>query len=311
VYFGSHMSRLGFSSFTGSIDVGGAASSRWMGALAGVVTALLVILLADRLAVLTWMLVPASETQNPESMVMQSHNAGAPHQVGNAYTGLGKLHLLGEVAKEQPERQVAREVPDEVPETRLQLTLKGIYHSDDANLAVAIIAGPDGQEEIYSVGDSMPGSVVLEEIGQRRVVLSRNGRLEALTFPRESAVGAAASAPSPRTTQPARRINAKPLIGRYIREAADNPEALLDIAQVEPVIEEGAFRGFRLRPGRKRSMLRRLGLRSGDVVTSINGTVLDNLPRAMELLQGLADASAIEAMILRNGEEIPYTFALN
>jgi general secretion pathway protein C len=224
---------------------------------------------------------------------------------------LGELHFLGEVAKEIPTKQLAREVPEEVPETRLQLTLKGTYHSGDADRAVAIIAGPDGREEIYNVGDAMPGNVVLEEIGQLRVVLSRNGRLEALTFPRESAVGAASSVPSSRSTQPARRINAAPLVGRYISEAADNPEALLDIAQVEPVIEDGTFQGFRLRPGRKRSMLRRLGLRSGDVVTSINGTVLDNLPRAMELLQGLADATVIDATVLRNGEEIPYTFALN
>jgi len=307
------MSRLVLSTLAGSVNVSDAASSKWMVVLASLVTAMLVVLLADRLAVLTWMLVPLPDSERPEVVVAPASGGGAPLQLRNAYTGLGDLHLLGEAAKELSKKQVVREVPADVPETRLQLSLKGIYHSDDANEAVAIIAGPGGQEEIYHVGDSLPGDVMLEEIGERRVVLSRGGRLEALTFPQESSVGAASSVPatSPRASQPARRINAKPLIGRYISEAADNPEALLDIAQVEPVIEDGAFRGFRLRPGRKRSLLRRLGLRSGDVVTSVNGTVLDNLPRAMELMQGLADATVIDATVLRNGEEIPYTFALN
>ncbi len=301
------------SSVAGDSDAGGTPSSRWMNRLATAVTLVLILVMADRLSVLTWMVVPKPEIDAPPSTL--SPGSGAPDAPARAtgYGGLADLHLLGEVrTAAAPKPRVVERAPEVVPETRLQLTLTGVYHADDANAAIAIIAAPGGREEIYHVGDSLPGNVTLEEIGRQRVVLSRDGKLEALTFPRESGISGqpAARRPTSRSTEPARRINAQPLIGRYLEQANDNPDALLDVAQIEPVIEEGAFRGFRLRPGRKRSLLRRLGLQSGDVVTTINGTPLDNLPRAMEQIQGLANASVVEATIVRNGEQIPYTFAL-
>jgi general secretion pathway protein C len=91
----------------------------------------------------------------------------------------------------------------------------------------------------------------------------------------------------------------------------NDPTALSDIAQVQPYIELGTFRGFRLRPGRQSNLLRQLGLRPGDVVTSVNGVPLDSMAQAMESLRNFADSDQMDITVQRNGREISYNFQLN
>jgi type II secretory pathway component PulC len=58
-------------------------------------------------------------------------------------------------------------------------------------------------------------------------------------------------------------------------------------------------------------MLQQLGLRNGDVIIEINGTRLSDPSQGMQIIQELFSAERIDARVLRNGNEMPFTFTLN
>ena len=77
-----------------------------------------------------------------------------------------------------------------VPETRLNLSLKGVLAAKPMHLASAIIAqGRSGKEEIYSIGDKLQGGVLIKEIHPEHVVLERNGKLETLKLEKRATIG--------------------------------------------------------------------------------------------------------------------------
>jgi general secretion pathway protein C len=284
--------------------------------VATLVTVLLLVFLAERLAALTWLLIPQPEVVAPEFASGLAVATGTSQSGVRSYQNIASMHLFGErrVAPEKPKEVV--KAPEVVPETKLQLTLKGVYHTANNKLARAIIAGRDSREDIYAIGDSMPGGVTLEGIEPKRVVLSRQGKFEALSFPEDKQLGGVEVLPAPpeplsSSTQPEQSVDVVALAERYRNAVESDPTALADIAQVQPFIEQGTFRGFRLRPGRKRNLLRQLGLRSGDVVTSVNGMPLNSMSQAMDSLRTLGQASEINVVVLRDGIEVPFSFRLN
>jgi len=73
----------------------------------------------------------------------------------------------------------------DAPETRLKLTLRGVFASEDSSGGRAIVGDPQGKEENYAVGDPLPGGAKLSEIYPDRIILERNGRFETLRLPKE------------------------------------------------------------------------------------------------------------------------------
>lgn len=90
------------------------------------------------------------------------------------------LNLFGE---DQPEAEVVEQSTEDLPETNLQLTLRGVSASTEESVGGALIETPDRQTNFFRIGESMPGSVVLHSVYANRVVLDRRGKLENLLFP--------------------------------------------------------------------------------------------------------------------------------
>ncbi len=106
-------------------------------------------------------------------------------------------------------------------------------------------------------------------------------------------------------------IDASAVAERLRGEAMTRPLALEDIAFASPYVQNNQFVGFRLRQGRDQNLLRQLGLNSGDVVTEINGSRLNNPAQGLTLLHEVLSADRISVRVLRNGAEIPLTFSLS
>jgi general secretion pathway protein C len=70
-----------------------------------------------------------------------------------------------------------------LPETNLQLTLRGVFTATDPHQASAIIETGDGHAQVVRVGISVGPDTVLQQVYDNRVVLARNGALENLYFP--------------------------------------------------------------------------------------------------------------------------------
>ena len=82
---------------------------------------------------------------------------------------------------------------------------------------------------------------------------------------------------------------------------SDNASRITDIMRLAPHIEEGQMIGFRLQPGRDRDTFEALGLQAGDVVTDINGTVLNDPTAGLQVFQALGEATMANVTVMREG----------
>jgi general secretion pathway protein C len=76
------------------------------------------------------------------------------------------------------------------------------------------------------------------------------------------------------------------------------------------VFAQGKQRGYRVYPGRNRQAFVQLGLRPGDLVTSINGTPLDDPARGQEIFSTLGASSEARVTVMRNGRQQDLTLNL-
>lgn len=110
---------------------------------------------------------------------------------GSAMTGakseLAGLTLFGQAAAEAVEAPPPAPPPalDEsaLPESAAGYQLFGIIEADQRERGRAILAGPDGEQREYRVGDTMPDGAQIHAVRERAVIFERNGALERLALP--------------------------------------------------------------------------------------------------------------------------------
>lgn len=85
----------------------------------------------------------------------------------------------------------------DLPQTQLQLLLRGAFTATNPEMASAIIETADNETRAYKVGSRIEGNIKLQAVYADRVVLSRSGQLETLYFPEpETALVSAVTQPA-------------------------------------------------------------------------------------------------------------------
>lgn len=271
--------------------------------LAGVLLAIiLVVLIADTAARLFWQTLSDRPvvTGTPEQSTQVDRPSADPAE--NPGAAVAELRLFG---RAEPRDRIA-DIPDDAPQTRLNLSLRGLFHSENQDKALAIIAAGSNAENIYRVGDGLPGGASIDAIRVDRVVLLRDGRHETLNLPKERVDMARAAPPLLDDDQDAADYGDAGDSGSLAgirRQLLRNPSDMAQHIQMQPETDGDTFVGFRLSPGEDASLMQRVGLQEGDVVTSLDGTVLDSPEAGMRALRGLARADQIEVQVLRDGIE--------
>ncbi|WP_018954734.1 type II secretion system protein GspC [Thioalkalivibrio sulfidiphilus] len=269
--------------------------------LAGWVTVFLILLLAYALARLTWALLAPAPLVLPAPMVAPTQVAAAGSAESPAASALARvagLHLFGQ-AEVRDEAAVA--VPVDTPDTRLNLSLKGVVAATPVERGIALIADERGNERHYAVGAELPGGATLEQVHGDRVVLRRAGRFEQLRLPRDAPLSGEAPAvlvPEP-MAQPGSQPGSIPEATR--QQWLQDPRTLFDMVQAQPVMQDGSIRGFAISPRRDARAFRQAGLRPGDVVTSINGVTIAGMTDPAAMMEQLAGATELRLDIERNG----------
>lgn len=255
----------------------------------GLVGAVLVVALAWQLVQATWLLLGAtgggqvagSNAPQPQPAV----SAGAVDL--NALVG---AHLFG-IASSGPN-------PAEVnsaPQTQMNLVLTGTLASADPQKGYAIVGESATTAKTYPTGATLRPGTRLHSVFTDRVILDNGGNLETLALPRQFA-GTAAPARPPAAT-------AGNGVGDELRRIAEtNPGAFTTVVRPQPVFANGVQRGYRVYPGRDRKTFSSLGLQPGDLVTSVNGTPLDDPSRGMEIFNSLNSAAQVSVTVERNGQ---------
>lgn len=246
-------------------------------------------------AELSWALLPAVEEAQLPELPVTAAKVAAP--VGGGVEELAGRHLFGradEAAAPPPPPQV------KAPETRLNLTLRGLLASSSPAGGGAIIAAAGGEEKFYPVGKELPGGATLKEVRSDEVLLVRGGRLETLRLPKESLPGGAAPLPLPVT----------PMLPDAVEEGETAPPAaaegtmqLGDLLRATPMMVAGQLKGFRIYPGRNRDLFARSGLRPGDVVSEVAGQRLDDPAAGLQTLTETALNGPLPLKLERGGRE--------
>lgn len=272
--------------------------------IALLVAALLVILLARSLAELTWTLLPGPEQAAPPPIKAAAAPRDAPD-----YRRLASLHLFGEAAAP------ATAAPVDAPDTRLNLTLRGILYNSVAEFARAIISAPGRPDEMYRVGDEVPGGAHIDQIYADRVILQRGGRHETLRLPEDrldAPVSAGVRSAGSTAASPHLPSGSASVLSEYRRQLIENPQDAGQFIQAAPVPRSsGGIAGFRVEPGSDPAMFEMAGLQPGDIVTSVNGVRLDSLDRGFDAMEQLAASEQVTLTVLRNGQELQLQLQLS
>jgi general secretion pathway protein C len=193
--------------------------------------------------------------------------------------------------------------------TNLQLVLLGVLYSDTPDEGFAIIQGPSNSD-LYKVGDPIPvgDNITLAKVLVDRVIINNRGSMESLLLYTE-AVSMPEQLPSTPVSKSIMDQRNNPelsaIAGNYRNQLLTNPLSLADVIKVSIAKDaEGKLIGYRIRPGRDRAQFAQFGLQTGDVVTSINGTPLDDPAKAMELYGQLREAKEASFVVRRGDQEI-------
>lgn len=219
-------------------------------------------------------------------------------------TTLRSLPLFGEhdlvstpIAEPEPKEEI-------LVETKLNLTLKGLFTSDREDVGQAIIAN-GREEQLYHVGDNIEGlsNVVLRAVLSDRIKLDNRGTAEVLYLYPE---GERLTALEPEKNMRMDR-SAPVLIDQkktaVLKSNKSNATKMNDIIRVvrERDKATGDMLGFRVLPGRNREGFEKSGLQVNDIITSIDGDQLTDLRTAMSIYRDKRDATRV-SLILRRGD---------
>ncbi|MEZ5532326.1 MAG: type II secretion system protein GspC [Steroidobacteraceae bacterium] len=188
------------------------------------------------------------------------------------------------------------------PATSMALVLAGVIANSDPKTGIAIIGDTAANAKVAMVGDTVPGGAKLNAVYPDHVLLERAGALESLQLPHQTSLAAASAPPPALPAQPPGAGDVQ-ILDRMRKLIESDPGIVGDVMRPQPVFAEGKQRGYRVYPGRNRAAFARLGLRPGDLVTSINGTPLDDPARGNEIFRTLGSSAEARVTVMRSGRQ--------
>jgi len=209
------------------------------------------------------------------------------------YQPIFERHLFGK----EPETDVT---PDQIQidtlkQTQLKLKLWGTVIMSDRTYAV-IESGREGQN-LYRTGDTIQNATI-KMILREKVVLNVGGRDEVLEMEKLLA----ATGIRPPRTQTAVSMPQSIAINRsQIESAVQNPDQLMQEVRVRPHFEKGQLDGLTITAIKPDSIFRKMGLASGDILTSVDGEKIVSMNDALKLYETIKSASTIKLEIKRRG----------
>jgi len=187
--------------------------------------------------------------------------------------------------------------------------VSGIVASPEPGYSAAIFES-DQRRRVAGVGEVVFGGRVTSIEPDRVTVDFGSGEVELRL---EGSVVAGPRAPD--AARVAGQENGAPAAAHMERAEVDRRlkvemSRILSETQLRAIRESGAVRGLavvRLPTG---TLLTEVGLEPGDVITEINGVVLDSMATLIGLWPRLQGATELRATVLRDGRELPLTVTL-
>lgn len=155
--------------------------------------------------------------------------------------------------------------------TSLQLTLFGVRIDEAMGRGSAIIAGPDGVQSSYGVGDEIMPGVTLKSVQFDSVTILRGGAEEQVFLDQSGA-----PPPPPSEQADTSTLLDSPTSAAVPGSQQVGPQELMTEIDFAPRIDKGQVTGFVVRPKGAGNAFRTAGLREGDIIVSVNNQKIAN-----------------------------------
>ena len=198
--------------------------------------------------------------------------------------------------KDAGSKPVSIEV-ETLKQTELKLKLWGTVSGLGGQTYAVIEEAKSRQQNLYKVGDAVQNATV-KMVFREKVILSVNGQDEVLEI--EEVRGRASGRMPPRTATSSRRQKIT-LKRSQIESSVKNVNELMKQVKIRPHTENGQAAGLMLSSIQRGSIFRRMGLRSGDVITGVNGSSLVSVDDALKIYENMKSSSNMSIEIKRRG----------
>ncbi|WP_373498074.1 type II secretion system protein GspC [Desulfococcus sp.] len=245
--------------------------------------------------------------------------ASAPARPIGDYDAIGKRNIFktaDPAASGSAETKPPADV-SELKETELNLKLWGTVSGEGEKTYAVIEDQQKRIQNLYRENDSIMGATV-KRIMREKVVLTVGGKDEVLAMEKTGSgeLPAGRSLPAPSlpfppvsgdaTEDSQQRLS---LSRQTVNEAMGDINGLMDQAKIRPHFRNGKPDGLTISRIRRDSIFSQLGLRSGDIITGVDGQAIESVDDALKFYNQLKSSSNVNLQIRRRGmpKQIEYT----
>ncbi len=190
--------------------------------------------------------------------------------------------------------------------TELNLKLWGTVANEGGSSAFAVIEEVKTRKQsLYRAGDSIQNATV-KAILREKVILSVNGKDEIL----EMVMASSEKAPARQTRTRAPAQKTITLQRSFVNDAVQNIGNLLGQVRIRPHFEKGKPSGLSMTGIRPNSIFRKMGLRSGDVLTGVEGQKIQSVNDVIGLYEKLKSSSKVNLEVKRRNRMQTITYRI-
>jgi general secretion pathway protein C len=172
--------------------------------------------------------------------------------------------------------------------TSLQLTLFGIRMNEASGLGSAILAGPDGVQTNYVVGEEIMPGVTLSSVEFDYVIIDRGGVRESLYLDQSI---------------PAQTVGTDDPVAPVSLTAGSNE--IPGVASLAPRNDQGRVTGIVISPLGDGALFNSAGFRNGDIIVSINGNPVASSGDIEALKSQVKPGSRLSVEVERGANRVP------
>ena len=235
----------------------------------------------------------AVESIKPESYGYRYSLHLAPKIIGGAHTSI----------KDEPV------VHNDDGEELKNMKLKGTYLGGDASF---MIIEDGGKSQFVYIGEKYKGYELLR-VSEKKVGLEKNGKNYYILLWDEKSTASAPARPGAVYMPQDENIPGMPAsitrneLNSYIKD----PNKIWKNIRIQEQRTNGQISGFRVNYVKKHSFFDQAGLKSGDVIKSIDGNEITSLADVMKYYTNIDSLESLSLTVDRMGEEIELDFNVN
>ena len=196
------------------------------------------------------------------------------------------------------------------PQTGIRL--KGVFAVDGKTLSAAVL-NMGGRDQAVRMGQALSADVTLAEVHPDHVIISRGGIRERIDIDRfdSRTKNATATTSGPPVTQFRLNVastgsNAYALSRQELNSVLQDPRQMAFTGR----IGAAASGGVRVEDAPSGSLLDKLGIKTGDIITGINGQPINSQGDLVRLYQQFGTLASIRAEVRRGGAPVMLSYTI-